>query len=146
MTIEGAANATGKVTAVLGSLYPQTRRVPLVAEIPNGTDSGLLAGSFVRAQVVAEAPVDALELPGSAIRPGSQDEVVVVKDGKAHLVRVSFANGASGTIYVRKGLDASDRVVARPRSETKRRRRDRPCSRGKVKFALTIDFAFEELA
>lgn len=119
VTIEGAANATGKVTAVLGSLDPQTRRVPLVAEIPNGTDSGLLAGSFVRAQVVAEAPVDALELPGSAIRPGSQDEVVVVKDGKAHLVRVSFANGASGTIYVRKGLDASDRVVARPRSETK---------------------------
>ncbi|MBK9258849.1 MAG: efflux RND transporter periplasmic adaptor subunit [Polyangiaceae bacterium] len=119
VTIEGAANATGKVTAVLGSLDPQTRRVPLVAEIPNGTDSGLLAGSFVRAQVVAEQPVDALELPGSAIRPGSQDEVVVVKDGKAHLVRVSFANGASGTIYVRKGLDASDRVVARPRSETK---------------------------
>lgn len=119
VTIEGAANATGKVTAVLGSLDPQTRRVPLVAEIPNGTDSGLLAGSFVRAQVVAEEPVDALELPGSAIRPGSQDEVVVVKDGKAHLVRVSFSNGANGTIYVRKGLDASDRVVARPRSETK---------------------------
>lgn len=119
VTIDGAAHVTGKVTAILGSLDPQTRRVPLVAEIPNGPDSSLLAGSFVRAQVVAEAPIDGLVLPGSAIRPGSQDEVVVVKDGKAHLVRVAFSSGADGTIYVRKGIDASDRVVARPRSEMK---------------------------
>lgn len=118
VTIEGSST-TGKVTAVLGSLDPQTRRVPLVAEIPNGADSGLLAGSFVRAQVVAQEPVDAFELPGSAIRPGSQDEVVVVKDGKAHLVRVSHTSGQNGVIYVRKGLDAADRVVARPRSEVK---------------------------
>ncbi len=119
VSIEGAPNAPGKVTAVLGSLDPQTRRVPLVAEIPNGPDSGLLAGSFVRAQVVSPEPVDALELPGSAIRPGSQDELVLVKDGKAHLVRVSFSSGPNGTIYVRKGLETSDRVVARPRSEVK---------------------------
>lgn len=118
VTIEGSST-TGKVTAVLGSLDPQTRRVPLVAEIPNGADSGLLAGSFVRAQVVTQEPVDALELPGSAIRPGSQDEVVVVKDGKTHLVRVSHTSGQNGVIYVRKGLDASDRVIARPRSEVK---------------------------
>jgi RND family efflux transporter MFP subunit len=119
VTIDNAPNVTGKVTAVLGSLDPQTRRVPLVAEIPNGADSGLLAGSFVRAQVMAQEPIDALELPGSAIRPGSQDEVVVVKDSKAHLVRVSFSSDAKGSIFVRKGLDASDRVLARPRSEVK---------------------------
>ena len=118
VTIEGTTT-TGKVTAVLSSLDPQTRRVPLVAEIPNGADSGLLAGSFVRAQVVAQEPVDAFEIPASAIRPGSQDEVVLVKDGKTHLVRVSFSSGQNGVIYVRKGLDASDRLIARPRSEVK---------------------------
>ncbi len=118
VTLDGTTT-TGKVTAVLGSLDPQTRRVPLIAEIPNGPDSGLLAGSFVRAQVMAKEPVDTMELPGSAIRPGSQDEVVVVKEGKAHLVRVSYSNGKNGVIYVRKGLDASDRLVARPRSEVK---------------------------
>lgn len=118
VTLDGTTT-NGKVTAVLGSLDPQTRRVPLVAEIPNGPDSGLLAGSFVRAHVVAQEPVDTLELPSSAIRPGSQDEVVVVKDGKARLVRVSYSNGQNGVIYVRKGLEASDRLVARPRSEVK---------------------------
>lgn len=118
VNIEGSS-AQGKVTAVLGSLDPQTRRVPLVAEIPNGPDSGLLAGSFVRAQVVAQEAIDVLELPGSAIRPGSQDEVVVVKDGRAHLVRVMHSSGDKGVIYVRKGLDAADRVIAKPRSEVK---------------------------
>jgi multidrug efflux pump subunit AcrA (membrane-fusion protein) len=104
---------------VLSSLDPQTRRVPLVAEIPNGPDSGLLSGSFVRAHILAQDSIDALELPASAVRPGSQDELVLVQDGKAHLVRVTYSNGDNNVIYVRKGLDPSARVVARPRSEVK---------------------------
>ncbi|HRI67898.1 MAG TPA: efflux RND transporter periplasmic adaptor subunit [Polyangium sp.] len=119
VTIEGS-RVTGKVTAVLNSLDPQTRRVPLIAEIPNpGAESGLLAGSFVRAHVVAQEASDVLELPGSAIRPGSQDEVVVVQDGKAHLLRVSYSPGQNGVIYVRKGLDSTAKLLARPRSEIK---------------------------
>lgn len=116
--IDGSST-TGKVTAVLTSLDPQTRRVPLVAEVPNGPDSGLLSGSFVRAHILAQDTIDALELPASAVRPGSQDELVLVQDGKAHLVRVTYSNGDNGVIYVRKGLDPSARVVARPRSEIK---------------------------
>jgi RND family efflux transporter MFP subunit len=115
----GGSQVTGKVTAVLGSLDPLTRRVPMIAEIPNGADSGLLAGSFVRAQVVAQEPMDVLELPGSAIRPGSQDEVALVQEGKVHLVRVGYSTGENGVIYVRRGLDASARLLARPRSEIK---------------------------
>ncbi len=118
VTIDGSST-TGKVTAVLSSLDPQTRRVPLVAEIPNGPDSGLLSGSFVRAHILAQDSIDALELPASAVRPGSQDELVLVQDGKAHLVRVTYSNGDNNVIYVRKGLDPSARVVARPRSEVK---------------------------
>ncbi|HMY17306.1 MAG TPA: efflux RND transporter periplasmic adaptor subunit [Polyangium sp.] len=118
VTIDGSST-TGKVTAVLSSLDPQTRRVPLVAEIPNGPDSGLLSGSFVRAHILAQDTIDALELPASAVRPGSQDELVLVQDGKAHLVRVTYSNGDNNVIYVRKGLDPSARVVARPRSEVK---------------------------
>lgn len=118
VAIDGS-NTTGKVISVLSSLDPQTRRVPLIAEIPNGPDSDLLSGSFVRAHILAQEPIDALELPGSAVRPGSQDELVVVQDGKAHLVRVTYSSGENGVIYVRKGLDASARVVARPRSEIK---------------------------
>jgi len=116
VTIEGSG-ATGKVTAVLGSLDPQTRRVPVIAEMPNGPEAGLLSGSFVRAKIVAKDSIDVLKLPGSALRPGSQDEVVVLKDGKAHLVRVAFSAAPDGSLYVRKGIGRADEIVANPSQE-----------------------------
>lgn len=119
VSIDGAPQASGKVTAVLGSLDPQTRRVPVVAEIPNGPEVGLMSGSFVRAQIIAAAPIQVLKLPSTALRPGAQDEVVVVEDGKAHIVRVAFSVAPDGSLYVRKGLEASDRVVAAPSAEVK---------------------------
>ncbi|MDI1476024.1 efflux RND transporter periplasmic adaptor subunit [Polyangium sp. y55x31] len=119
VSIDGAPKATGKVTAVLGSLDPQTRRVPVIAEIPNGPEVGLLSGSFVRAQIVAAETIEVLRLPASALRPGAQDEIVVVQDGKAHLVRVSFTIAPDGSLYVRKGLEAGASVVANPSPEVK---------------------------
>ncbi len=107
VTVEGGRQ--GKVTAVLPSLDPQTRRVPVHAEIPNdpasaGYDGGrppmppgpagpssttastpLLAGAFVRAAVLGHRHKVRLELPPGALRPGSQDEVVVLTGGKAHI-------------------------------------------------------------
>jgi multidrug efflux pump subunit AcrA (membrane-fusion protein) len=118
VTIEGS-KAEGKVTAVLGSLDPQTRRVPIVAELPNGPEVGLLSGSFVRARIVAKDPIDVLRLPSSALRPGAQDEIVVAKDGKARLVRVAFSVAPDGSLYVRKGLEKTDEIVANPSPEVK---------------------------
>ncbi|MRG91199.1 efflux RND transporter periplasmic adaptor subunit [Polyangium spumosum] len=119
VSIDGSPVAAGKVTAVLGSLDPQTRRVPVIAEIPNGAEVGLLSGSFVRAQIVATKSIEVLRLPASALRPGAQDEIVVVQDGKAHLARVSFTIAPDGSLYVRKGLDAGATVVANPSPEVK---------------------------
>lgn len=109
--------ARGKITAVLGSLDPQTRRVPVLAEIPNENEAPLLAGSFVRAVVGSAHPVAVLELPADALRPGSQDEVVALVDGKAHLLRLSFVLDAKGSLLVRSGLSASDVIVRAPSSE-----------------------------
>ncbi len=119
VTIEGSPKAAGKVTAVLGSLDPQTRRVPVIAEIPNGADLDLLSGSFVRAQIVAAETIEVLRLPGSALRPGAQDEIVVVQNGKAHIVRVAFTVAPDGSLYVRTGLEAGLEVVANPSPEVK---------------------------
>jgi len=119
VSIENAPDAKGKVTAVLGSLDPQTRRVPVVAEIPNGKEAGLLSGSFVRAEILATEAIDVLTLPATALRPGAQDEIVVATEGKAHLVRVSFSIGPDGSLYVRKGIEAGASVVANPSPEVK---------------------------
>ena len=118
ITIDGHATAKGTVTAVLRSLDPQTRRVPIVAEIPNDAARPLLSGSFVRATVSSPREVAVLSLPAAAILKGSQDEVAVVKDGHAHLVRVTYTQGKEpGQIYVREGLSAADEVVLGATSE-----------------------------
>ena len=116
IVIEGSP-AAGKVVAVLGSLDAQTRRVPLLAEIPNNGATPLLAGSFVRATITAGREVQALSLPASVIRPGSQDEVVVAQGGKAHLVRVVFTSAADGSLVVRSGVAVTDTLVEKPSSE-----------------------------
>ncbi len=116
--LEGGHVAT--VTAVLPSVEPATRRVPIEAVLDNAELDGarrLRSGEFVRATITTKDAVDALAIPGSALRPGSQDEVVVVVDGKAKLVRVRFARDASGTLFVQGGLDKLARVVLAPPAE-----------------------------
>jgi RND family efflux transporter MFP subunit len=123
LTVDGdpavGGGASGKVTAVLGSLDPMTRRVPIVAEIPNTSATPLLAGAFVRATIGSGREVSVLELPGTALRPGSQDEVVVLVNGKAHLVRVVYVSAPDGTLLVRGGISAADAVVTSPSPEVK---------------------------
>lgn len=118
---EGASKdrPKGKVTAVLGSLDPMTRRVPIVGEIKNDPKLGLRSGAFVRARITPAREVAALKLPGTALRPGSQDEVILVRNGKAHVARVSLSIGEGGALFVRSGLSASDEVLLEPSAETR---------------------------
>lgn len=119
ITVEGA---TGKLTAVLGALDPQTRRVPIVAEIPNaegGPDGRMLAGAFVRASIASGREVTVFELPATALRPGSQDEIVVLDKGRAKLVHIAFTTAPDGAVLVRSGVTPEDAVVAAPSPEVK---------------------------
>lgn len=113
---EGAA---GKVTAVLGALDPQTRRVPMVAEIPNTATPPMLAGAFVRATITSGREVPVLELPSTALRPGSQDEVAVLVNGRAKLTKIAFTTGPDGALLIRSGITAADAIVAAPSPEVK---------------------------
>lgn len=113
------AGPAGKITAVLGSLDPQTRRVPIVGELPNKAKTSLRAGAFVRAYIEPSREVAALKLPAAALRPGSQDEIVVVKDGKARIVRALASLGEDGSLLVRAGLSPSADVLLSPSSEAR---------------------------
>jgi RND family efflux transporter MFP subunit len=116
---KAATGPRGKVTAVLASLDAQTRRVPVHAEVANGGAQPLLAGAFVRATITSANEIQVIELPPGTLRPGSQDEVVVARNGKAHLQRVVFTSGAGGTVVVRSGLSVADAVVLNPSSESR---------------------------
>lgn len=109
--------AKAKVVAVLPSVDPATRRVPVEAELDN--EQKLLAGSFARATVSAGAEVPVLELPAATLRPGSQDEVLVVKKGKLTLKKIVFVRAANGALLVRSGVSAEDEIVVSPSPEAK---------------------------
>lgn len=114
ITVEGRK---GKVTAVLPSLDPQTRRVPMVAEIENGGEKPLLARAFVRASITTPKEIPVLRLPATARKPGSQDEIVVVENDTAKIRRIVFDTAPDGALLVREGLAATDVVVAAPSGE-----------------------------
>jgi hypothetical protein len=69
--------------------------------------------------VTSAKEITVTELPPGALRPGSQDEVVVLDRGKAHIVRVVFTQGEGGVVLVRGGLPAGADVVLNPSSEVR---------------------------
>ncbi len=104
----------GKLAAVVGSADLMTRRVPIEAVIENQGEVPLLPGQYVRASVQGGKALAALALPSTVLRPGSQDEIFVVREGKLVLRRVVFAVGDAGKLLVREGLDPAADVVLTP--------------------------------
>lgn len=105
-----------KLAAVLSSVDPQTRRVPIEAEAQNDDAAPFLAGTFVRARIFGKEPIPVLRLPATTLRPGSQDELMIVSGGRMHARHVAFARDADGSLLVRTGLDANEDVLAAPAS------------------------------
>jgi molybdopterin converting factor small subunit len=60
-----------------------------------------------------------MRIPQAAHRAGSQDEIVLVVDGKARIVRVVHALAEDGSWLVRDGVRASDVVLVAPDAELK---------------------------
>jgi RND family efflux transporter MFP subunit len=110
--------ATGRISAVLGTVDAKTRRVPVEALFDN--PGFLRAGAFVQARVQAKNEIPVLKLPHEVLRPGSQDEVLVVGDGgrldERHIV---LAVDKDGTLLVRRGLSPTDKLVSKPKPEAK---------------------------
>jgi cobalt-zinc-cadmium efflux system membrane fusion protein len=115
----GTRSIPAKVVAILPSVDPQTRRIPVEAELENDKEKPLFAGTFVRAHVAGGGKLDVLRFPASALRPGSQDELMVVEKGKLRTAKVIFTRDANGALLVRSGVTAKDDVYANPAPEAK---------------------------
>ncbi len=116
---DGGRVVRGKVVAVVGALDPSTKRVPVEAVLENDREQPLLAGALARAAIKGARPIDVLALPHGALRPGSQDEVMVVKGDRLSARRIEFVTGRDGSLLVRGGLSSGDAVVAAPWAEAK---------------------------
>jgi RND family efflux transporter MFP subunit len=113
-----SGKATGRLSAVLGTVDLKTRRVPVEASFDN--PGFLRVGSFVQAHVDAKNEIQVLRLPHEVLRPGSQDEVVVVgPTGVLEVRHVVLAVDKDGSLLIRRGLVATDKVVAKPKPEAK---------------------------
>jgi RND family efflux transporter MFP subunit len=112
-----AVAGRGKLTAVVPALDQATKRVPVEATVANEGDAPLLAGALVRASVRSAKPVAVLSFPHTVLRPGSQDEVVLVSGGKLEVRKVAHVVGADGAILVRSGVAPTDDLLLRPWAE-----------------------------
>jgi RND family efflux transporter MFP subunit len=110
--------ATGRISAVLGTIDQHTRRVPVEASFDN--PGFLRAGAFVQARVQAKNEISVLKLPHEVLRPGSQDEAMAVAaDGRLEARRLVLSVDKDGSLLVRSGLAPTDKLVVKPRPEAK---------------------------
>jgi RND family efflux transporter MFP subunit len=117
--IASGRTASGTVSAVLGSVDPATRRVPIEAIVKNDGSEPLLSGTFVRAVIKGVREVPVLRLPPGALRPGAQNEVMLVENGRLRAQRVLFQPAPDGSILVRSGLLKEDTVLLGASPEAK---------------------------
>jgi membrane fusion protein (multidrug efflux system) len=106
--------AKGQVSAVVPALDAQTKRLPVEATIANNPNEPLLAGSLVRAVLRGGKTVDVLAYPHTVLRPGSQNEVLIVHSGKISVRHIEHTVAEDGTLLVRKGLSPEDEVLLTP--------------------------------
>lgn len=113
----GEHDVKGRVIAVVPSLDAATRRAPVEIEVPGGQGSVIPGNAFVRARAFGSAAINVLRVPAAARKAGSQDQVFVVENGKAKLVRVVRAEDTDGTWLVRSGLAPNAELLVSPPPE-----------------------------
>jgi len=111
-------SVVAKVTSVLPAVDPATRRIPVEAELEN-EKTEIIAGTFVRAQVAGGEAMPVVKFAASTLRPGSQDEMLVVEGGKLRVAKIVFTRATDGSLLVRSGVTAKETVLATPSPEAK---------------------------
>jgi RND family efflux transporter MFP subunit len=110
---------TGKLITLVPSLDQATRRVPIEVQVPNDAANPILAYGFVHATIDGAKEIDALRIPPTARRPGSQDEVVKVVKGAAAVTRVPHVADTDGSWVVLRGLAPSDTLILNPADDVR---------------------------
>lgn len=105
--------SVGTLDAVIPSVDPLTRRVPVEGTLPN-PDGKLFAGSMVEASLEVAAPATVV-VPLTAMLTGALPAVLVKSsDNKLKRRAIVVLRTEGDTLLVLSGLAVTDRVVANP--------------------------------
>lgn len=109
----GGRTVTGRVAEIVGAVDPATRRRTVRVDLPAGIEPPI--GSFARL-VLAGASTAKLLVPERAViaRGGLEIVWAVGPDGRAALRYVRTGARSGGSVEVRSGLEAGERVVLDP--------------------------------
>jgi len=101
----------GKLSMVGHAIDPQTRLLPVQAEIPVAADATLVAGAALQASIQSD-DYTAWAVPRAAVLHDEQgDYLFQVDHGKAHRVDVTLRHPAGDTVGVEGKLDAHLPVI-----------------------------------
>lgn len=103
----------GKVTVVLPTLDPMTRRVPIEAEIDGKDIRSINTGALVKAMAEGREPIAALRYPADVIFPGTGDQVEVATSTGTRRQRIVYQQDSEkdGFIVVSFGVSADDVLI-----------------------------------
>jgi RND family efflux transporter MFP subunit len=115
----GAHTWEGRVVRTDGQIDPRTRMVGVVAEVEDPYEIGpgsdrppLVAGMFVRAQIVGTELSRAFRIPRVALRESS---VLVLDDeDRVRFREVTVARAAGDVVFVTGGIEEGERVCVSP--------------------------------
>ena len=101
----------GVVYALAPMVDASTRTLQLRAQLPN-PDFRLKPGQFARVALETSRNAAALVIPEQALWPqGEQQNVYLIKDGKAELKPIKIGQRSAGLVEVVEGLSESDVVI-----------------------------------
>lgn len=109
----GGRTVTGRVAEIVGAVDPSTRRRAVRVDLPAGEEPPI--GSFARL-ILSGAATPKLLVPERAViaRGGLEIAWAVGPDGRVALRYVRTGGRAGGSVEVRSGLEAGERVVLDP--------------------------------
>ena len=108
-----------RVSALVAAVDATSRRVRLVAIVPNQGARTLLPGSFARAQLAATPRFAAFRVPSSATVAGSEHDVWAVSAGRLVRRPLDVAWEENEFLIARGGISDTDAIVATPNFDMK---------------------------
>jgi RND family efflux transporter MFP subunit len=103
----------GRVARLSPAITEGNRTLPLEAEVPN-EHGHLRPGGFARAEIVTSQTSGLVVPPSALVVFAGVEKVFVVRDGKAHEVRVRTGQRSDQGIEILEGLSAGDMVIVEP--------------------------------
>ncbi|HYD17594.1 MAG TPA: efflux RND transporter periplasmic adaptor subunit [Patescibacteria group bacterium] len=101
----------GEIYAIDPTINPENRNFTVKATVPN--DEGKLRpGMYARIRIETQTREGVPMMPEQAVIPeGTDAYAFVMRNGKAHRVKLSLGERQQGAVEVREGLKAGDRVI-----------------------------------